>query len=105
MFCNIIKQNVNTGVCGMIKLNREKFFEEINAKWINKNCPMCGKNHWNIDTSVVTPLKVNENSGISIGGSIFPIVPITCSNCGNVVFVNPLVIGALDHDEEETSNG
>lgn len=86
----------------MIKFDKEKFLEEINKKWINKNCPMCGENNWNIDKNIVTPLKVDKKAGVSIGKSIFPVVPVVCTNCGNVLFVNPLAVDSLEHDEERT---
>ena len=85
----------------MLKLNKEKFLNEINSKWINKNCPMCSYNQWNIDSNLVSVMKISENGGIALGGQIMPLVAVTCLNCGNVIFVNPLVNNCVDGNNEE----
>ena len=46
-------------------------------------------------------IKVDEKKDVKIGGKFFPLVTVTCLNCGNVVFINPLVIDAV----EDTENG
>ena len=84
----------------MFKLNQEKFLTEINTKWINKNCPMCGHNNWAISPDMATLVNLDEKWGIQLGGKIMPLVAITCSNCGNTVFVNPLVLKSLDDNME-----
>lgn len=85
----------------MNKLNEQKFLNEINERWKNKNCPMCGHNHWSIDKGMVSPMKLGEDSAIQLGGMIMPLVAVTCAHCGNVVFVNPLIIGAVDTSEKK----
>jgi hypothetical protein len=92
---------INGEVIYMFKLNQDRFLQEINNKWANKNCPMCSKNNWNIDPNMVTALRLTENGGVSLGGNMIPLVAVTCLNCGNVVFVNPLVINAVDKDDKE----
>lgn len=84
----------------MTELNTDKFLNEINKKWINKNCPMCGQNHWNIDKNMMSPMKLGNKGDIQLGGQIMPLVAVSCLNCGNVIFVNPLIIGAVDSDSQ-----
>lgn len=79
-----------------MKVNQERLVNTINEKWISKNCPMCGKNNWNIGTDMVTMINIGEDRSIQLGGRITPVVAITCSECGNTVFVNPLAIGCTD---------
>lgn len=81
-------------------LNQEKFLNEMNSRWLNKNCQLCGKNNWNIERNMVTVNRIGDNGEIQLGGTIMPLVAMTCMNCGNVVFVNPLVCGAVDNLEE-----
>ena len=88
----------------MFKLNQEKFLGEINRRWTNKNCPMCSQNRWNVDTNMVTAIKLSEEGGIELGGQVMPLVAVTCMNCGNVMFVNPLVIQCIDENSEKESN-
>lgn len=86
----------------MFKLEQDKLIENINKKWSTKTCPMCGKNNWTIDSDIQTAMKVGEDKGVQIGGKIFPLVAVTCMNCGNVVFINPLVIDVVkDIDKDE----
>ena len=84
----------------MHKLNQEKFFNEINNKWANKNCPMCSHNNWQIDPNMITALRLDEKGGIQLGGSVMPFVAVTCLHCGNVMLVNPLVLKAINTLEE-----
>lgn len=84
----------------MAKINREKLLTEINSKWTNKKCPMCNHNHWNISPHLVAPMSLSDKGDVQLGGEIMPLVPITCMHCGNVLFVNPLIIGALDTANE-----
>lgn len=88
----------------MVKLNGKKFLTVIDKKWTSKNCQMCGHNDWNIDSNIVTALRIAENGAISLGGDVMPLVAITCMNCGNVIFVNPLIVNALDTDNNEASH-
>jgi len=85
----------------MISLNREKFLEQINAQWKTKVCPMCQKNNWNIGDHFVSTVNLSDNGGIQLGGSIMPLITMTCMNCGNTLFVNPLVIDAVNKTDEE----
>lgn len=80
----------------VMKVNQEKLIQAINEKWMSKNCPLCGKNNWNIGTNMVTMLGVSENTSIRIGGEITPVVAITCNECGNTIYINPLVINCVD---------
>lgn len=76
-------------------LNKEKLIDIINQKWVTKNCPMCGKNNWNIDDDIMSMISVGKNHSIQIGNKIIPVVTVTCKECGNTIFVNPLVIHCL----------
>ncbi len=86
----------------MFKLNKEKLLSIINEKWTTKTCPMCSCNSWIVDDSMVTPLEIGEKKDLRLGGKMMPLVPVTCTNCGNTVFVNPLIIQAVDTDSDDT---
>lgn len=79
-----------------MKVNQEKLLKIINQKWKTKFCPMCGKNDWTINNDMMTMLGVGEDKSIQLGGKIVPVVAITCNECGNTIFVNPLAIGCVD---------
>lgn len=82
-------------------LNKSLFEKHLNEKWSSKVCPMCGGNNWTYDDNIYTPLTLGINKSINLGGRILPLVAVTCSNCGNTIFVNSLVANAYDKDGEE----
>lgn len=84
-----------------MSLNKNQFENHLNEKWKSKVCPMCGGNAWTYDDSLCTPLTLGTNNSINLGGKILPLVPVTCTNCGNTVFINALVANAYERDREE----
>src|SRR4051794_16457333 len=73
----------------------------INAKWKKGGdtpCPMCDSIDWEISSAVFMPLyRLDSATGITVSrigepDRGFPFVPVTCSTCGNTVFLplNPL---------------
>lgn len=58
---------------------------------------MCGANAWAVQDKV---FQLNEFSSGSlvIGGPLVPVVPVTCTNCGNTVLVNAIIAGAVQPD-------
>ena len=79
-----------------MKVNKDKLLKKINEKWTTKQCPMCGNNNWNIDSDMMTMVGVGSDKSISLGGKMIPVVAITCNECGNTIFVNPLAIKCVD---------
>ncbi|RHU95684.1 hypothetical protein DXC04_08415 [Dorea sp. OM07-5] len=63
-------------------------------------CPLCGNNHWNISDQVFQAVEF-DYKGILIGGTSFPMVPLTCDNCGNTYFINALKSGLIDPPDPE----
>lgn len=81
----------------MKKPNSQQLINFLNEKWHGAQCTMCGSNDWSV-TDKVFELREFNDGNLVIGGpnsSIVPLIPITCKNCGNTVFVNPMVIGLL----------
>lgn len=94
------KKNIS-GEKRMFRLNQEKLIKHINSKWGTKLCPYCGQNDWNVGESIVSTVTVGNNREMQIGGRFQPLVTITCNHCGNTIFVNGLIAGAIDSDMEE----
>ena len=79
-----------------MKVNRSKIDEIIKKKWIH-GCPMCGGKNWTLDEKMmVTPIQLNEDRSYRFDGKILPLTPLICQNCGYTLFMNTLVVGALD---------
>ncbi len=87
----------------MVKVKEDVLIKNLNEKWSNKNCPMCGNNNWTVGKNLVTAVRISETGGIELGGSVMPLIAVTCNHCGNVIFINPLVIQAMEvpTNEEE----
>ena len=85
----------------MAKFNSEKFLNHLKKKWEGRPCPLCGIGNWNISDSVFELRKFHGGNLVISGGPVVPIVPVTCSNCGNTIMVNALLSGAVEKPEKE----
>jgi hypothetical protein len=79
-------------------MNTEKALRHLNEKWGQKNCPMCGINNWNVSDKIFE-LREFNNGNLVVGkeSTIFPVFPVSCNNCGNSIFVNALIAGAIEN--------
>jgi predicted nucleic-acid-binding Zn-ribbon protein len=70
----------------------------LREKWGDRSCPMCGANAWAVQDKV---FQLNEFSSgnLVIGGPLVPVVPVTCTNCGNTVLVNAIISGAVQPED------
>lgn len=81
----------------MKKPTSEELITFVKEKWKNQVCPMCGARSWTVSDKMFELREFNDGN-LVIGGpnaSIIPIVPVTCSNCGNTVMINALSTGLL----------
>lgn len=83
----------------MFKLDTDKFISQLNIRWKNANCPLCGKRDWNVVPDIHALLGVDEEMNMTYGGKFMPLVAVVCKNCGNTIFVNPIVLDAVINDE------
>ncbi len=84
----------------MKKPNAEEIIEFLNKKWKNKNCPMCGNKEWNINGDTIYELREFKDGDLVLGAgtAIMPVIPVTCSNCGNTIFISPLATGLMEKE-------
>lgn len=81
----------------MKKANGQEIINFLNERWHGAVCPLCGGQKWNV-TDKYFELREFNDGNIVIGGpnnSIVPVIPVTCDNCGNTVFINALSAGLL----------
>lgn len=64
-------------------------------------CPLCLQNEWNMSSKVFQLLEF-DTSGLTLGGPTYPVLPITCSHCGNTLFINALIAGLIDQVNDNT---
>lgn len=79
----------------------QKAAEWLRTKWSNSSCSQCSTNQWDIGP----PMELRGFHGGSLviggGGSLVPVLPITCLNCGNTLLVNAIVAGVVERDPAE----
>lgn len=82
--------------------DKAKLIRHLEDKWSSQNCPMCGHSSWNIPSEVYE-IREFHGGGLVVGPiPIVPVLPITCSNCGNTVLVNSIVAGITNRPEESS---
>ena len=79
-----------------MKLSQEKLNNYL-KKIHGSICPLCNNNKWTISDQVFQALEF-DYEGLLIGGTSYPIVPLTCQNCGNTYFINALISGLIDKE-------
>ena len=88
-----------------ISFDVNKLIQELNVKWQNRPCPMCGNKNFTISDKVYE-LREFQGGNIVLGsGSINPIIPVICTNCGNSIMINALVAGAISKSKEAEKGG
>lgn len=90
----------------MAKFNSEKILIHLKEKWKGRPCPLCNVGNWNVSDSVYELREFHDGNLVIGSGPILPVVPVTCSNCGNTVMVNALISGAVEQPKtKEEKNG
>lgn len=65
----------------------KKFIKFLNSKWINQKCILCGKRELVVEDKAFE-LRQFHGGNMVVAGSVLGVIPITCSNCGNTIFIN-----------------
>ena len=69
-----------------------KAIDHLRTKWGGTPCPMCRVTNWSIQGAIYQLPQFNP-IGMVIGGSLIPVVPVVCGNCGNTILVNAILAG------------
>ena len=83
-----------------MRINPDKLLKKLDEKWKDIPCPFCGDHEWTVDPTIVTPLEVNSNKQMNLGGKFHPLVPVTCRCCGYTAFINALVLDCIEDGKE-----
>ena len=71
----------------------QRIIDYLSAKSPGPACPICQKNVWTVgDGYVVLPISPHPTE-MHMGGKVYPLVAITCSNCGNTQLINLIKLG------------
>ena len=86
----------------MSNIDDKKLIAHLNTKWASRPCPMCGNPNWTAQNTAFQLMEFHAGN-VVIGGPVIPVVPVTCTNCGNTVLINGLVAGVLTTPATEPS--
>lgn len=84
-------------------INTDNLIRHLNEKWKNQPCQMCGSKNWTVSDKVFELREFHGGDLVLGPGPIQPIVPVTCTNCGNSLLVNALISGAIERPTKEES--
>ncbi len=87
-----------------IEVEKKRLVEKINEIWGDTTCPICQKHDWTTSGEIYTPSLINEQGRIDLGKKMLPLMPITCSNCGNTLFINGKVLGCIHETNDNTKD-
>ena len=77
----------------------EQMIQWLKEKWgEDRPCPMCGSPDWVVDAVGGVP-QLSRKTGLNLESG-FPIVPVSCTNCGFTAFMNALIAGIVQSDEQ-----
>ena len=82
-------------------VNINNVIQHLASKWGKNPCPICNTNNWAVSDQVYELKGFHgDDKKFSEVVPIFPVIPVTCNNCGNAVMVNALKAGAFDIKNE-----
>jgi hypothetical protein len=83
---------------------RDRIAAALNERHQDLNtCPVCGVSDWVIGTHYVALVLQDDPVHLKLTGTIYPLVPLVCRNCGNTQLINANVLGLRDlYDVDES---
>ncbi len=78
----------------------EKVIEHLVEKWgEDKECPMCGNTSWIVNEEIYEVPRFSEKA--ETNEVVFPVVPVSCTNCYSTQFISAVMIGLVEGDPDE----
>lgn len=76
---------------------RNKLIHFLNTKRISPNCQICNSNSWGVSDTIFE-MREFQGGNLILGGNqnIFPVIPVSCNECGNTIFLNAIIVGVLE---------
>lgn len=87
----------------LTKEQQKKASDELKS-FFSKPCGCSGEN-WILNDKIFELREFNEGNFV-LGGqnsSIFPVIAVSCSKCGNTHFFNAILLGLIKKDNEPKS--
>lgn len=76
----------------------EQALRWIEDNWVGeKSCAICGHSGWFIGETIGEMKQINPGSRwIPNSGSAYPLIVLSCENCGYTLLFNAMVLGIMD---------
>lgn len=79
----------------------------LNTHWTTPACPFHGATTWGV-SETLAEVRNFAAGGIQFGGGVYPLIIVTCQDCGYTVLVNAILAGVFgqnggDRPESEYS--
>lgn len=84
----------------MADIETQKMISFLSKKWGENKCNMCGGGTWEVQDKVFQLTEFHQGN-LVVGGPLVPVVPVTCTNCGNTTLVNALIAGAINPEPNQ----
>lgn len=82
----------------LTEVQKEKLLRRLSAVSASvKPCALCGKVEWELSDRIYE-LREFSGGGLLVGGSIYPVIAMTCRVCGTAVLLNAIVLGLIDRE-------
>jgi hypothetical protein len=92
-----------------MELSRQQVKQVIDylLKWQTAKCGICGHDDWTVSSAVfMLPEYRSPKAPVySSAQDVFPVIPLTCKTCGNVLFVSAIAAGVVPGRIEVHQNG
>ena len=87
----------------MTDVKSEQIIKHLSTKWKGRNCPMCGSGNWTVSDKVFELREFHDGNIVLGAGPIIPLIPVTCSSCGNAILINAIVSGSVTPPKNEVA--
>ncbi|MBU6400343.1 MAG: hypothetical protein KGS61_08495 [Verrucomicrobia bacterium] len=74
--------------------DQQRIKDHLNIK-LRNGCPVCGERNWNVNPHLTFQGILNKEYKQPVDGSVFPLVGITCRNCGYLAQFVAQSVGVL----------
>jgi hypothetical protein len=68
-------------------------------------CAVCGHNEWSLTDKVFEIREFFGGSMVIGGGSLAPILMVTCQHCGNTLLFNAIQLGLVQPEQKQSKDG
>lgn len=67
-------------------------------------CPTCQHRQWTL-SELIVEVREFHGAGLTLGGSLVPLIAINCTRCSNTQFFNAIFLGVVERQAAPPSAG